>query len=58
MEGRARRRPGAPLQQRGGAGGPGPPEVLGPLGPVLPGHLQPGRGVQPQAQTGGHWIPR
>lgn len=58
MEGRARGRPGAPLQQWGGAGRPGAAEVLWPLGPVLPGYLQPGRGVQPQAQAGGHWIPR
>lgn len=45
-------RPGPPVQQRGGAGRHGAAAVREPAGRLLPGHMQPGRGDQPQAAAG------
>lgn len=56
MERGAGWRPGASVEQRGGAGGHGAAALLQPRRRLLPRHLQPGRRDQPQAAHRRTWI--
>lgn len=53
VEGRARWRPGAPVQQRGDPRRYPAAALLGPQRAMLHRHVQPGRRDEPQAAAGG-----